>query len=132
MGDAAARFELEPVHAAMADADAIDVERLWNDDVINAIGTDAATFGQIRDTGKPAAFLVDGAAHLDRSGELDAGTANGVRGENRSRDACFHSAGAATVNAAVTHHATERIDGPSRARRHDVEVTVEMNGGAIR
>ena len=34
--------DLEPVDAAMADADAIDVERLRDDDVVDAIGADAA------------------------------------------------------------------------------------------
>ena len=65
--DPAARGHLEPVHAAMADADAIDVQRLGDDDEIGAPLRDASGLGQPRDAGEAAALFVDGAADLDRA-----------------------------------------------------------------
>src|SRR5262249_26099657 len=46
MRDSTVGGDLEPVHAPMADADAIDVQRLWNDDEIGALRADVSMLRQ--------------------------------------------------------------------------------------
>ena len=91
--DAAARHHLEPVHAAMADADAIDVQRLGDDDVV---GPRRALMRPCSrepgDAGKAAALLVDGAADLDGAVQLDAGAADRLGRVDRGGDAGLHVA----------------------------------------
>ena len=65
--DAAARHHFEPVDAAMADADPIDVERLRDDDVVGPLGAEPAVLGEPGDAGEAAALFVHRAADLDRA-----------------------------------------------------------------
>ena len=64
--DAALGDHLEPVDAAVADAHAIDAERLGNDDGLGPLARETPVLRQPRDAGEAAALFVDGAADLDR------------------------------------------------------------------
>ena len=57
--------DLEPVNAAMADADAVDVERLRDDHEVGPRRRDAALFAEPAHSRKAAALFVDGAADFD-------------------------------------------------------------------
>ena len=126
--DAAARRHLEPVDAAMADADAIDVERLRNDHVVGA--------RRVRCGPARASYATPAKPPLSSSTvplistdpvELDARAPDRFGGVDRRRDARLHVARAAAVDAAVAHDAAERIDGPALAGGDDVEVAVEVD-----
>ena len=101
VADAPGGGDLEPVDAAMADADAIDVERLGDDDVVGVARAQAPLLGQPRDAGEAAALLVDRAADLDRALQLDAGAPDRFGREHRRGDARLHVAGAAAVDPPV-------------------------------
>ena len=126
------RLDLEPVHAAVADADAVDVQRLGDDHVVASSGRQAAVFRKPGHASESAAFFVHRAADLDRPFELDASSANSLRGIHGRGDAGFHVARAAPVDAAVADRAGKWIHGPPAPGRHDVEVAVEMHGGSER
>ena len=69
---AAQRGDFEPIHAAMSQADAVDVERLGDDHEVGAIAADIAVFSQIRHARESAALFVDGSALLHGAGQIDA------------------------------------------------------------
>ena len=125
--DAAARQHLEPVDAAVADADAVDVQRLGDDDVVGPLGAETPVLREPRDAGKAAALFVHGAADFDRAIQLDAGAADAFDGKERRGDAGLHVARAAAVDPAVDDLAAERIERPAVAGRHDVEVAVQVH-----
>ena len=68
MRHAAERLDLGPPHAAMAQAHAILVQRLGDDDVIDLALGEIALLGQEADPGPAARFLVGGAGDLERAG----------------------------------------------------------------
>ena len=125
------RLDCEPVHAAMSDADAIDVERLGDDDEVSALLAETTVLGQPGDACKSAALLVDGATDLDGAVQLDSRTTDGLGGEDRGGKARLHIARSATPDPAVAHLAAKRIDRPAVAGRHDIEVAVEMHDRPI-
>jgi hypothetical protein len=69
MGDPALRLDLGPPDAAMAEADAVLVERLGNDHVLHAGGVEIPLLGEIGDTAVTARFLVRRRADLDGAGK---------------------------------------------------------------
>ena len=116
----------------MADADAIDVERLGNDDEVGSPLRDPPALGEMRDAGEAAALFVHRAADLDRARQRDAGALDRFGGKHRRGDAGLHVADAAAVDPAVAHQPAERIDRPAVAGRHDVDVAVEVHDRARR
>ena len=127
--DAAQRFDLRPPHAAMADADAVDVQGLGNDHVIDARLREPAAFGEISHAAIAAGFFIDRSGNLDGAGQFDAGIDQRFDRHDRRCDAALHIARAAAIDLAVAHDAAERIDRPARARLHHVEMAVEMHAG---
>jgi hypothetical protein len=124
-----ARRELEPVDAAVTGADPIDVERLRDDDVVGPRLRDTAHLGQVRDAGKAAALFVHGPADLDRARHRHAGARDGLGRKDGGRDAGFHVADTAADDAAVAKHTGKRIHRPAIARRHDIDMSVQMDDG---
>src|SRR6202008_37455 len=102
-GDPPARLELEPIDAAVAQADAINVQRFGDDDVVGPARRKPSALREPGSAGESAALFVDGAADFNRAFEPDAGTLDGVRGEHRRSDSRLHVAGAASVNTAVAN-----------------------------
>ena len=121
------RLHLEPVDAAVADADAIDAQRLGDDGEVGAVGAEPPLLRQPGDAGEAAALFVDRAADLDAAVQLDAGAPDRLDGEQRRGDAGLHVARAASPDPAVADLAAERIDGPAVARGDDVEVAVQVD-----
>ena len=119
--------QLEPVDAAMADADAVDVQRLRNDDVVGPRFGDAALLRQPRDAGKAAALFVHRAADLDRPRQRHAGARDRFRRVDGRGEARFHVAHASPEDPAITHHAGEWIERPPVAGRHDIDVPVQVH-----
>ncbi len=113
--------------AAVADADAIDVQRLGDDHGVDSIRRQSLVFRQPGDTGEAAALFVDRPADFDRPLEGDAGAANRLCREHGRGDPRFHVARAAPVDAAVANHPAKRIDRPAGAGRDDVEMAVEVH-----
>ena len=67
--DAPLGLDLAPPDAAVADADAVDVERLGDDHVVDAGLGEPAALGQPGDAAVAAGLLVAGAGDLDRAGQ---------------------------------------------------------------
>ena len=125
--------DLEPVDAAMADADAIDAERLGDDGEVGAVGAEPLLLGQPRDAGEAAALFVDRAADLDaavRARRRRAGSLPRRRPPPRSRPSCRTTP--RPQIRPVAHLAAERIDGPAGAGGDDVEVAVQVDERAQR
>src|SRR5215831_3262420 len=131
MRDASMRLDFRPPNAAMADANAIDIERLGNDDVIHARAGEPAALGEIGDAAITAGFFVDGSRDLDRAGELHAAVEQRFHRDHGGRKPAFHVAGTAPINLSVLHQTGEGIDGPAGASLHDVEMTVEVHARAL-
>ena len=125
--DATERLDLAPPDAAMTDADAIDVERLGNDHVIDARLREITLGREVADAAVAARFLVDGTGDLQRAGEADAFLEDRFDRDDRCREAALHVARAAAVDPTVAHDAGERIDRPRRAGLDDVDVRVEVD-----
>ena len=68
--DLALGLDLGPPDAAMAEADAVLVERLGDDDVVDPRLREIALLGQVGDAAEAAGFLVDRAGNLDRAREI--------------------------------------------------------------
>ena len=123
----AACRHFEPVDAAMADADAIDVEGLGNDHEIGPSLRNPPDLRKVRHAGKAAALFVHRAADFQRPRQPHARARDRFSREHRRRDTGLHVADAAAVDLPVPHETTERIDRPAFARRDDIDVAVEVN-----
>src|ERR1700688_2020123 len=66
-------FYLGPPHAAMSDADAIDIERLGDDDVVHARRGKPATLRQIMHSSVSARLFIDGSRNLEGARQLRGG-----------------------------------------------------------
>src|SRR5262249_37492199 len=71
--DATFGFDLRPPDATMTDADAVDVQGLGDDHVIDARLGEPAAFGEVGHAAEAAGFLVDGAGNFDRAGNVETG-----------------------------------------------------------
>ena len=129
MANASMLDHFEPIHAAMADTDAVDVRRLGDDHKVGPIFVDESAPRQTGNPRKATAFLVHRAALLDGSMQSNASAPDRLNRENRRRDPGLLVARAATVEFAAADQGTERVDGPTRANWHDVEVPVEVQDG---
>ncbi len=132
MGDAAPGFDLGPPDAAMAEADAVLVERLGDDDVIDARARQDALLGEIGDAAIAAGFLVGGAGDFDGAGMVWTEIEEGLDGDDGGSEPTLHVAGAAPVNLAVPDDAGEGIDRPAMAGLDDIDVGIEMDARARR
>ena len=130
--DAAANRQLEPVNAAMADADPVDVQRFRNDDVVGLSLRDPAALCEPCDACEAAAFLVDRSADLDRAGKRDVGPPQRFGREHRGGKARLHVADPTAVDLPVANERGKRVDGPACASRHDVGVAVQVNDRSAR
>jgi hypothetical protein len=125
--DAAMCLDLRPPHAAMTDADPIDVEGLGDDDVIDARRREPAPLGEIMNAAVAARLLVDGARDLERAGQRLAAVDESLHRDDGGGDAALHVAGAAAEHLSVPHDSRKRVDRPARARLHHVDVAVEVH-----
>ncbi len=116
VSDAPMGLDLRPPHAAVADADPVHVQRLGNDDVIDARRREPAALGQIMHAAVTAGFLVHGTRDLERARQRAARIDQSLDGDDRGRQSALHVAGAAAEELAVLDHARERIHRPARAR----------------
>ena len=123
------RRDLEPPHAAVPDAHAIDSERLGDDHVVGAPARDVAALAEPGDTRVAAALLVHRAADLEPAPQAHAGAPHRFGRVDRRRDPGLHVARAAAVEPAVADDAGEGLDAPAVARRHHVEVPVQVEAG---
>ena len=108
-------------------ADAVDVQRLRNDDVVGPRLRDAALLREPRHTGKAAALFVHRAADLERPRQRHARARDRFRRVHGRGEPRFHVAHAAAEDPAVTHHAGEWIERPPIAGRHDIDVPVQVD-----
>src|SRR4030088_3566061 len=120
-------FYLGPPHAAMPDADAIDIERLGDDDVIDARRGKPGTFRQIGHSAVSTRPFIDGAGNLERSRQLWDGGDQCFDRDERRRETALHVACAPPIDPALLHDAGERVQSPSRAGLYDIDMAVEMN-----
>ncbi|MNS58488.1 hypothetical protein D3C72_914100 [compost metagenome] len=127
MGDAALGLDLGPPDAAVADADPVHVQRLGDDDVIDAGRGEPAALGQIGDAAVTARFLVHRAGNLQRAGQGQAGIDQGLDRDDGGGQPALHVAGATAIDAAVLHLAAEGIDGPAGADLDHVDMAVEVD-----
>src|SRR6185369_4908937 len=123
----AERFDLGPPHAAMAQADAILIERLGDDDVIDFALGEVALLGQPAHAGPAAGLFIGGAGDFERAGEFDARRQDRLDRDHAGSQAAFHVRGAAAVNLAVFQFAAPRIDAPAIAGFDHVDMRVEMH-----
>ena len=127
MRNAPVGFDLGPPHAAMADADAIDIERFGDDDVIDARRGKPAALRQIMHAAVAARLFVDGARDLERPRQSRAGVDQRFDRDDGRRKAALHVAGAPAVDSAFLHHGGERVQGPSAAGLHHIDMAVEVH-----
>src|ERR1700730_13668526 len=100
MRNAAVGFNLGPPHAAMADADAIDVERFRDDDVIDARRGKPAALRQIVHAAVAPRLFVDGAGDLERTRQR-AGVDQRFDRDDGRRKASLHVASAPAIDSAL-------------------------------
>src|SRR6185312_14660933 len=124
--------DLRPPDAAMAEADAILVERFGDDDVIDFRLREIAELGQVGDAAETAGFLVRRARNLDGAGKIRIGIEESFDSDNRGGEPALHVTGTPPINPPILHHAGERIDRPAIARFDHVDMRVEMNAGTGR
>ena len=125
-------LDLGPPDAAMAEADAVLVQRFGNDDVVDLGLREIALLRQIGDAAEAARFLVDRAGNLDRARKIRIDVHERLDGDDRGGEPALHVAGAAAIDLAVRDHAGEGIDRPAVAGLDDVDVRVEMDGRSAR
>src|SRR5690606_21082207 len=130
VGDAAPGLDLGPPDAAVAEADAVLVERLGNDHVLDPVGREPAAFGQIGDAAEAARFLVGGGADLDGAAVAGAGGEEGFGGDDAGGEPALHVAGAAAVDAVALDLGAERVARPAVADLDNIMVGVEMDAVA--
>ena len=126
------RGEAKPVDAAVAQADAVHAQRLCDDDVVRAVAADVAALRQVSHAREAAVFFIHGSALLYGAHESHAFAPDGFHGKDGSGNAGPLVGGSAAEDFAVANHAGEGVYGPSRARRHHVEMPVEMKVGTRR
>src|SRR5450756_194303 len=83
MRDASLRRHLEPIHAAMSEADSIRIRRLRNDHVVRLVLPNPALPCEISNACETAALLIHTSALLDRSLQPHACTSNRLNREDR-------------------------------------------------
>src|SRR5690606_13768724 len=115
--------------APVAKADAVLVERLRDDDVVDAGTGEVAALGQIGDAAEAARFLVDGAGDLDGTGMIGTGGDEGLHRDDGGGEAALHVAGAAAIDASVPDDPGERIERPVIAGLDDIDMGIEMDCG---
>lgn len=99
VGDMALGFHLRPPHATVAQADAIDVQRFGDDDVIDSRPREIAFFCQIGDATEAPRFLVRGARNFDRAREVASELLQKRLGrDDRRGDAALHVAGPTAID----------------------------------
>ena len=115
----------------MPHADPVHVEGLRNDHVVGALGPEMALLAQPLDPGEAAALFVHTATDFDGAGELHPSAPNRFDRDDGCRNARLHVTGTPPEDLPVGHHAGEGVDGPARAGRHHVDVTVQVDAGAL-
>src|SRR5207244_5974001 len=95
------RLHLEPIDSAMAKADAVDVERLRDDDEVGAVAMHVAFLSEICHAGESAALFVDRAALLDAAMQAHSLASNGFDGINRGDDSGLLVGRASPIDFAV-------------------------------
>src|SRR5262245_19690891 len=100
MRDLAVRLDLCPPYSAMAEADAIRVERFRNDHVIDARLRKTPLRRKVGDAPEASRLLVDRAGYFYGPGETLVEIEVGFRRDNRGRETALHVATAATVDTA--------------------------------
>ena len=123
-------LDFRPPDAAMAEADTVLVERLGDDDVVDTRLGEIALAREMGDAAESARFFVHRAGYLYRAREIRIRPDEGLDGYDRGGEPALHVARAAAIDAAVSHHALERIDGPAVSRLDHVDMRVEMHAGA--
>ena len=129
MGRPSGRVDTEPVNSPVPQADPARSEGLGYDDVRSPFRGNQAFAGEKVHARVPAGLLVHRGAELEASVQIDAGFPYRRRREQGGGDAALHIARAPAVDPAVLHHAFEGIDRPVLAGRHDVGMSVEVQGG---
>src|SRR6266851_8262798 len=132
VADAADGGELEPVHAAVADAHPFGVERLGDDHVFLILSRDAAGVAQIGHPREAAAFFVWRGALLHGAFKRKACAADGFHGKDGRGDARFLIARSTAVDPPLTQISPERVQAPARPGRDDVVVAIEVQRWATR
>src|SRR5204862_1494615 len=89
-----------------------------------------AGFGEVGDAGKATALLVDRSADFDGSRQPNARAPDRLCRKHRRGNACFHIARTAAEDLPVARGAGKRSHRPAAARRHDVEVPVQVHDRA--
>ena len=101
VGNLAVGFDFGPPAAAMAQTDAILVQRLGDDHVLDALWEKKALFREVGNAAIAAGFFVGRAGDLDGAGEVGKLLKEGFGGDDGGGKPAFHVAGAAPVDPAV-------------------------------
>src|SRR5271165_7587814 len=120
-------FYFGPPHAAMSDADSIDIERLGDDDVIDARRREPTALRQVMHSPISARFFVGGARYLQRSGQPCVAVDQGFDGDDGRREPALHVACAPAVDLAVDDRGAEGVLRPPAAALYDIDMAVEMH-----
>ncbi len=128
--DASMGRDFEPIHTSVAQADAIDVGRLGDDDEVGLVSADPSLFGEVGNAGEPTALFVHAATLFDRALQTEAGPADRFDGEDGGCYAGFLIGDSAAVELAVADERAEGVDRPAVSYRDDIEVTVEVQRGS--
>ncbi len=128
MRDFPVGLDLAPPDAATAQADAILLQRLRDDHVI-----DMRKQALLREMRRAAAgLLVGGPGDLDPARTVRARVDEGLRRDDRGGQAPLHVAGSAAVDLPVRDRGPERVDRPSAAGLDHVGVAVGMDAPSRR
>ena len=127
MGDAAPGFHLGPPDAAMAQADAVLVQRFGDDDVLDPVRVKPALSGQPGYPAEAAGFLIRSGADFDGPAKAGVGGNKGFGGDDAGSKPPLHVAGAAPIDAVADQLCAEGIARPAMADLDHVVMAVEMH-----
>src|SRR5256885_2317397 len=108
-------LDLRPPDATMTQTDAVLVQWLGNDDVVDPGFREIAEAGQMGHAAEATGLLVDRAGYFDGTGKVGEDFQEGFRGDDRSGKATLHVAGTATIDLAVPDNTGKGIDSPAVA-----------------
>src|SRR5205823_9944276 len=113
MSDPTDRRQLEPVHAAVANAHPLGIKWFGDDDVPLAVAGDPARVAEPCHASEAATFFVRRRALLDAACQADTRAPNRLDGMDRGGDAGLLIGGAAAEDQAIAQVGRKRVNRPA-------------------